>query len=65
MVLSHYDFDKDIQMKKLTFTLATLASPLAAHEGAHVHPHGNDPFWAVALLSLAIVILAAAVMRRK
>ena len=47
-------------MKKLTFALATFAAPLAAHEGAHVHPHGNDPFWAV-----AIVILAAAVLRRK
>ncbi|MGR3547740.1 MAG: peptidase M23 [Roseovarius sp.] len=52
-------------MKKLTFALATFAPPLAAHEGAHVHPHGNDPFWAVAVLSLAIVILAAAVLRRK
>lgn len=52
-------------MKKLISAFALLASPLAAHEGAHVHPHDNDPFWAVALLSLAIVILAAAVMRRK
>ncbi|MFG6567482.1 MULTISPECIES: peptidase M23 [unclassified Sulfitobacter] len=52
-------------MKKLTFALATFAAPLAAHEGAHVHPHGNDPFWAVAVLSLAIVIFAAAVLRRK
>ena len=52
-------------MKKLTFALATFAAPLAAHEGAHVHPHGNDPFWAVAMLSLAIVILAAAVLRRR
>lgn len=52
-------------MKKLTFALATFAAPLAAHEVAHVHPHGNDPFWAVAMLSLAIVILAAAVLRRR
>ena len=52
-------------MKKLTFALATFAAPLAAHEGAHVHPHGNNPFWAMAMLSLAIVILAAAVLRRK
>tara|TARA_B100002049_G_C16069806_1_gene372222 strand:+ start:948 stop:1106 length:159 start_codon:yes stop_codon:yes gene_type:complete len=52
-------------MKKLTVALAIFAAPLAAHEGVHVHPHGHDPFWAVAVLALAVAILAAAVMRRR
>ncbi|HAC50249.1 MAG: peptidase M23 [Sulfitobacter sp.] len=52
-------------MKRLTFALTTFAGPLAAHEGVHVHPHGHDPFWAVAVLALAVAILAAAVMRRR
>ena len=52
-------------MKKLISSFALFASPLAAHEGAHVHPHGHDPFWAVAVLALAVAILAAAVMRRR
>ncbi|UWR39339.1 peptidase M23 [Sulfitobacter sp. W074] len=52
-------------MKRLTFALTTFAGPLAAHEGVHVHPHGHDPFWGVAVLALAVAILAAAVMRRR
>jgi hypothetical protein len=50
-------------MKRLTFALTIFAGPVMAHEGAHVHPHGHDPFWAVAVL--AVAILAAAVMRRR
>ncbi len=41
---------------KYTLALAVLASPVGAHPGPHVNPHGD--FWGVAL-ALAIICAAA------
>ncbi|MCV2876855.1 peptidase M23 [Rhodobacteraceae bacterium XHP0102] len=49
------------------FVLALIvASPAAAHEGLHLHPHGAEP-WMVALGALGAIGLAALIMtdRRK
>lgn len=46
-------------MKKLLFPLAMLtAAPALAHEGAHMHPHANDPAWGAILLALAVAGVA-------
>ncbi|MEQ9693089.1 peptidase M23 [Shimia sp. SDUM112013] len=30
------------------------AVPAFAHEGAHMHPHGNDPSWAALMVALLV-----------
>jgi hypothetical protein len=44
--------------------LATTAGPLLAHEGAHMHPHADDPLWVPVALGLAVIALAIALRGR-
>ena len=46
---------KGIKMIRILLPLLMLSSPLAAHVGPHLHPHGNDPTWMVALLGILVV----------
>lgn len=52
-------------MKKLIGAFTLLAAPLAADPGAHIHPHGDDPFWSIAALLVAAVVVGAMMLRRK
>ncbi|MBM07949.1 MAG: peptidase M23 [Oceanibulbus sp.] len=52
-------------MKKWFGLFVMVATPLAAHPGAHVHPHGDSLFWVIAILVLAIALLGGALLRRK
>lgn len=48
----------------LTLVMAVTAGPLFAHEGAHVHPHANDPVWVPVILGLMVAALAIVLIRR-
>ncbi|MBV2361702.1 LPXTG cell wall anchor domain-containing protein [Thalassococcus sp. CAU 1522] len=55
-------------MKRWALVLAMLAGPVAAHPGAHVHPH-DGASWLAVLGALSVVALAGGVaavgLRRK
>jgi hypothetical protein len=40
-----------MRLSALCFLFA--AAPALAHEGAHLHPHGIEPVWALLLAGLA------------
>ena len=50
----------------LTSALAVVvtASPLLAHEGAHMHPHATDPVWVPIFAGLTALGLAVVLYRR-
>ncbi|SFD96437.1 hypothetical protein SAMN04488523_10456 [Sulfitobacter brevis] len=52
-------------MKKWFAIFFLAASPLSAHPGAHVNPHGDDLFWIIAVTVLALAVLAVLGLRRK
>ena len=51
-------------MQKTLIALALFtAAPALAHDGAHMHPHAEDPAWGAILLGLAIALVAAQLIR--
>lgn len=51
-------------MKRLTLAALVAAGPAAAHPGGHLHPHGIDTVWIVAL-SVGAVLAAVGYVRSR
>ena len=51
-------------MKRYILPLMLAAGPVAAHPGAHLHPHSVEG-WVIGLGILACVVVAGAVVRAR